>query len=110
MLHLCFHPTCPSRKQDHFTFKTAIFQLCAIVLFISVCLTPYAQGSSHPIHRHDFLAAQSLIPVITVQITPGSASISSSTSFAFYATVKNTSDTAVTWKATVGKISSAGLY
>ena len=114
MFPLCFPPTWTSRKRNHFSFQSAIFQLFAIVVLICGCATPYSQASSHPNHKHTFLAphaaAQSPITLITVEIRPGSANISSSTSFAFYATVTNTSDTAVTWKATVGKVSSAGLY
>lgn len=47
---------------------------------------------------------------ITVQISPQAASFAPDASVQFTALVKNTSNTAVNWSATAGKISSAGLW
>ncbi|HKR85047.1 MAG TPA: putative Ig domain-containing protein [Terriglobales bacterium] len=47
---------------------------------------------------------------ISVQMTPTSASIKSAGTQLFSATVSNTSNTGVTWSASMGSISSAGLY
>jgi hypothetical protein len=47
---------------------------------------------------------------IAVAVSPGAASISSGETQQFSATITNTSETAVTWKTSVGEISSTGLY
>ena len=47
---------------------------------------------------------------ISVQMTPTSASIRSAGTQQFTATVSNASNTGVTWSASIGSISSAGLY
>lgn len=47
---------------------------------------------------------------ITVKVTPSTASVISGKTQQFTATVTNTSNTGVTWKATTGTINSSGLY
>jgi hypothetical protein len=47
---------------------------------------------------------------ITVSINPGTATVASSGTVAFSSTVTNSSNQTVTWSATAGTISSAGLY
>ena len=47
---------------------------------------------------------------ITVSISPGSATLKSGQTMQFYASVTGTSNTALTWSASVGSISSSGLY
>jgi serine protease len=59
-----------------------------------------------------------IVPAISVSISPGSATVAASGSQAFTATVANSSNPAVTWQvnglvggnATVGTISSSGMY
>ena len=49
-------------------------------------------------------------PVIAVSITPTSASLQTSTTRQFSATVTGTTNTAVTWSATGGSVTTSGLY
>lgn len=49
-------------------------------------------------------------PAVSISISPTTATVSSSGVQQFTATVLNTSNTAVTWTATAGAISSAGLF
>jgi len=49
-------------------------------------------------------------PGVTVAVSPGSASVSSAGTQQFSATVSNTSNTAVTWTASAGTISSGGFF
>jgi fibronectin type 3 domain-containing protein len=48
--------------------------------------------------------------VTSVTITPTSASLTTSGTLQFAATVQGTSNTAVTWKASLGSVSSSGMY
>ena len=114
MFPLCFPPTWTSRDRNDSGFRLAIFQLFAIFFLVSGCVTPFAHAGSPRGQMHILMAPRAASQVlnlpITVVITPGSVSLTSSTTYAFYATVSNTSNTAVTWKASVGKISSTGLF
>ncbi len=114
MFPLCFPPTWTSRDRNDSGFRLAIFQLFAIFFLVSGCVTPFAHAGSPRGQMHILMApraaSQLLNLPITVVITPGSVSLTSSTTYAFYATVSNTSNTAVTWKASVGKISTTGLF
>src|SRR5258708_756688 len=109
-----FPPTWSSRKRNDSSFQPALFQLFAMVLLVSCCVTPFAQASSHPGQMHRLMvprtATDVVNPAVRVVITPGNVSVSSSGTSAFYATVSNTSNTAVSWKTSLGKISSAGLF
>jgi len=49
-------------------------------------------------------------PVVAVSISPGSASLSTSATQQFTATVTGSSNTAVTWSATGGTVTTGGLY
>jgi hypothetical protein len=49
-------------------------------------------------------------PAVSVQIAPGSASVQSGATQQFTATVSNSSNSGVTWTASVGSISGTGLY
>jgi hypothetical protein len=49
-------------------------------------------------------------PIVSVAVTPPSATIASGGSAQFTALVSNTTNTSVTWTATPGTISSSGLY
>src|SRR5260370_24049725 len=114
MVHLCFSPTWTLRDRNDSGFRLAILQLFAIFFLVSGCVTPFAHAGSPRGQMHILMAPRASSQVlnlpITVVIAPGSVSVSSSTTYAFYATVSNTSNTAVTWKASVGKISSTGLF
>jgi len=55
-------------------------------------------------------ASVTVATTVAVTISPGSASLSSGGSQQFTASVSGSSNTAVTWSATGGSISSAGLY
>src|SRR5260370_14100328 len=107
-------PTWSSRKRNDFSFQPALFQLFAMVLLVSCCVTPFAQASSHPGQMHRLMvprtATDVATPAVRVVITPGNVSVSSSGTHAFYATVSNTSNTAVSWKTSLGKISSTGVF
>jgi len=109
-----FPPTWTSRKRNDSCFKPAIIQLFAIVLLVSWGVTPYARASSHAGQMHTFMvprtAANVVNPSVSVVITPSSVSVTSSGTYAFYATVSNTSNTAVSWKTSLGKISSTGVF
>jgi len=56
------------------------------------------------------VAAAPVAPSVSVQISPLSPIVSSGTIKQFNAVVSNTSDTAVTWSATAGAISTSGLF
>jgi Putative Ig domain len=56
------------------------------------------------------VAAATVAPAVSVQISPLSPTVSSGTAKQFTATVSNTSDTAVTWSATAGTISTSGVF
>ena len=56
------------------------------------------------------VAAARVAPAVSVQIAPLSPTVSSGTAKQFTATVSNTSDTAVTWSATAGTISTSGVF
>src|SRR2546428_4995671 len=57
-----------------------------------------------------WVAAAPVGPALRVQISPPRPTVSSGTTKQFNATVSNTSDTAVTWSATAGAISTSGLF
>jgi Putative Ig domain len=56
------------------------------------------------------VAAAPVAPSVSIQISPLSPIVSSGTNKQFNAVVSNTSDTAVTWSATAGAISTSGLF
>ncbi|PYV59827.1 MAG: hypothetical protein DMG98_04810 [Acidobacteria bacterium] len=56
------------------------------------------------------VAAATGAPAVSVQISPLGPTVSSGTAKPFTATVSNTSDTAVTWSATAGTISTSGVF
>jgi len=67
-------------------------------------------GSGGAAHGDHWVALKVLKSGISVRISPASASISSGASQQFTAYVTGTSDTGVTWSASRGSISGAGLY
>ena len=80
--------------------------------------TPSATGTSNfGIHVTDSKSSggsqKFLITVsaaVAVTVTPATATVASGGTVAFTAAVSNTTNTAVTWSATTGTISTAGLY
>jgi hypothetical protein len=114
MFPLCIPPTWTSRKRNDSSFRLRIFQIFALGLLVSGCVTPYAHAGSPRSQKHILMAPRAAVELpnlaVKVVITPGSASVSSSATYSFYATVSNTGNTAVTWKASLGKISSSGLF
>jgi hypothetical protein len=77
--------------------------LCLIALIISCPGFSFSQTDS----SQNAVAARS---GVVVKLTPDTASLGSSGSVQFTALVRNTSDVGVKWTASVGTISSAGLY
>jgi adhesin HecA-like repeat protein len=55
-------------------------------------------------------AAVTLLPPITVSVTPATATLYGGQTQQFTATVANAANTAVTWTASIGSISATGLY
>lgn len=78
----------------------AVFSLLVSVRWLTSCagVSTAASASKQPSSS------------ITVTVSPSSATVTSSGTKQFTATVTNTSNTAVTWYATVGTISSTGLF
>jgi hypothetical protein len=51
-----------------------------------------------------------IAPLIAISLTPGTTNVNSGSTAQFQAAVTNTSNTGVTWTASTGSVSSAGLY
>lgn len=98
MLPLGFPPTW---RQQRSTVAFSSFRIVTVLSLLFV-LTAFAIGQSA-----NGLDTPSSI---TISITPSSASLVSLETQQFTATVKNTTDTGVTWKTTSGSVSSNGLY
>ena len=74
----------------------------------SVTATSVANATKHA--TATITISSSSVTPVSVQVTPTSASIKSAGTQQFTATVSNTTNTAVTWSASIGSISSAGFY
>lgn len=79
----------------------ALMSLLPVVFFNTSCAPTLAQGSNNH---------QTELPNVAVQITPLSAEVQSAGSLQLAATLTGTDCTAVSWHASVGSISSTGLY
>jgi hypothetical protein len=75
-----------------------LIALVSSLVFLAAC-----SGVSTP-------ANSSQAPGVVVTVSPATATVASDGSKQFNATVTNTSNTAVTWSASPGSISTAGLY
>ncbi len=84
------------RSRDKFNFQTIVVRFLAVVF----CALVGAVNS----------ASATPVQTIHVYVTPNTASIPSTLTQQFTAKVTNSDDTAVTWSATQGSISSSGLY
>jgi hypothetical protein len=90
-------------------------------------MSPIGFPSIRPIHQHDHSLGRLFVilavvsacfaprlaiasTAVRVSVTPGTASVFSGITQQFNATVTNTSNTAVTWSVTKGKVSTSGLY
>src|SRR5207249_6030571 len=75
-------------------------------------LTVQLVDAARTTHQNRFTLAvpAASAPAVGIQISPLSPNVSSGTTKQFNATVSNTSDTAVTWSATAGAISTSGLF
>jgi hypothetical protein len=68
------------------------------------------EDSKSKMGAHSFTTTVAAAPAVVVSVTPDSATVASGGSTQFSAAVSNTSNAAVTWKASAGTISGAGLY
>ena len=73
-------------------------------------LTVYAAGSSKTAALSGTGASTTPPPAIAVSVSPTSTTVASGGTQQFTATVTGTTNTAVTWTASLGTISSTGLY
>ena len=73
-------------------------------------LTVYAAGSSTTVALSGTGASTTPPPAIAVSVSPTSTTVASGGTQQFIATVTGTTNTAVTWTASLGTISSTGLY
>lgn len=76
----------------------------------SVGLSTQGGNSTAPVVRPYAMSVLPSVSSVTVQISPLNPSVAAGGKVQFSATVRNTSNTAVTWSASAGTISSAGLF
>jgi hypothetical protein len=92
------------RLPSHLSGRTAIF-LCILSSALSFAGCAGSAGSPGSVSNTPPTAA-----AVTVAVSPPSASVQTGSTQQFSATVAGTSNTGVTWSATGGTISSAGLF
>lgn len=92
--------------------RSLLFALTAAgLMFSSACSSiPQAAPVTQQHKTDTSRAADSCIRCITLQITPLNASIAPGASMQFSAAVTNTSNSAVTWSASAGTITSTGRF
>lgn len=69
-----------------------------------------SQGAAAKLHVQITISGGTTSSVISVSVSPSSASVTSGNTQPFTATVQGTANTAVTWAASSGTISSGGLF
>src|SRR5258708_11604333 len=75
-----------------------------------VAISDYLNVDHNEVTIYMIVNPASATPVITVTVSPSSASIASAATQQFSAIVAHTSNTAVTWTASTGTISSSGMF
>lgn len=93
--YLCIAPCVGERYPIAKFFLIAIILLCGLTVPCGA-----APQNSAPVHK----------PVKTLSLSPSNATVGSSEHLQFTATSTGTADTAVTWTASAGTISSTGLF
>jgi hypothetical protein len=106
---MCLHLRCHDAQKVSFfckplgpqQFLIALLTLLPLTLMNVSCSSVSAQSTE---------SARVNVPFVTVQIAPQEANIVAGGSQQFNATVRGTGDTAVTWSASQGTISSGGFF